>query len=196
MLIIYSTTKAGYYIKDGDNIAMLVELMNQYSEARNATVTLEWEYVPGIPTDFMVTEPVWLDVTGGCGDSDEPVPTNTPVFNFSLSPAWSPNNTGELLFVGGHLHDGGVNIELYENGKVVCDSFAEYGADSHVSSIAPACYNLGSISPADSFSITAYYNMTAHAGMMDAMGMSEMPVMGIMLMYVGGTPSEMMPGVL
>jgi hypothetical protein len=36
---------------------------------------------------------------------------------------------GQIINAKGHLHDGGVRVELKLNGKVVCDSKAIYGGD-------------------------------------------------------------------
>ena len=32
-----------------------------------------------------------------------------------------------ILSAAGHLHDGGVNVQLYQNGEMFCDSVATYG---------------------------------------------------------------------
>jgi hypothetical protein len=36
---------------------------------------------------------------------------------------------GFIVNAKGHLHDGGINVLLMVNGKVVCDSRAVYGGD-------------------------------------------------------------------
>ena len=240
--------------------------MNESEDARNASITMEWEFVPGIPANFLVTQPVWLDITGECGNSEKEVP-EAPVFEFS-SLAWSPAITGDLIYTVGHLHDGGSKIELFKNGQLICNGVAAYGESEgflthvglyghehdhkeepeheheheheheeepeheheheheheleeepeheheheheeepaegepgshhdhssgdhieHVSSISPACTNLGRVSEADKFAITAHYNMTAHQGMAGHHGGKE-PVMGIFMLYLAGTPSE------
>jgi hypothetical protein len=43
------------------------------------------------------------------------------------SPPWSITANGYLLDLKPHLHDGGVNMTIYVNGKNVCSSKAIYG---------------------------------------------------------------------
>jgi hypothetical protein len=64
-----------------------------------------------------------------------------------------PSETQPKLFcpyryLGGHLHDGGVNVDIFRNNKSICDSRASYSKDggmehggkaqAHPSSAAPA----------------------------------------------------------
>ena len=39
---------------------------------------------------------------------------------------------GTFIGMSGHLHDGGVEIKAFINGKEVCSSKAEYGGEGHV----------------------------------------------------------------
>jgi len=57
--------------------------MNEWTDARSATLVMDYEYVPGIPSGFTALENWWLDVTGPCGESDEPVPMSQSVFNYT-----------------------------------------------------------------------------------------------------------------
>jgi hypothetical protein len=34
-----------------------------------------------------------------------------------------------MYFTGGHLHDGGVDIDIKVNGRLICDSRATYGGE-------------------------------------------------------------------
>jgi hypothetical protein len=43
------------------------------------------------------------------------------------SPAWNVVNDGYLMDIKPHLHDGGVNMTFYVNGKAKCSSEAVYG---------------------------------------------------------------------
>jgi hypothetical protein len=43
------------------------------------------------------------------------------------SQIWNPTFNGEIMAAAGHLHDGGTNIQLLVDDKVVCDSKATYG---------------------------------------------------------------------
>jgi hypothetical protein len=37
--------------------------------------------------------------------------------------------TSDEYLLGGHLRDGGDHVQLLLNGKIICDSIAQYGGD-------------------------------------------------------------------
>lgn len=50
--------------------------------------------------------------------------------NFKIaSGTWTASFDGEIMGVGGHIHDGGVNLEVISNGQVACNSQAWYGTN-------------------------------------------------------------------
>jgi hypothetical protein len=185
---------------------MTLELMNEIPNPRLAVLTIEYEYIPSMPSGFSTVEPWWLDVSGPCGDSDMPVPPNETAFNFS-STGWKAPYSGLIVFMGGHLHDGGELLEVTQNGKSICDFKPTYGATAgyidmmptnmssmpnmpagmsmamtHVSNIT-TCTKVGNFNTGDSFGIQADYNITDHAPMLGANGTIE-PVMGISILYI------------
>jgi hypothetical protein len=101
--------------------------MNEAPEAREAVVTTEWEYIPGIPDGFDIAQSVWLDVTGLCGNSSMKVASPDKPFHVSMNQTWSPNFTGTILAAMPHLHDGGVKQEFYVDGKLACSTAVGYG---------------------------------------------------------------------
>ena len=176
--------------------------MNQALANQTAVVTITFEYLPGLPTDFHEVTPVWLDI-GGCGGSDEPAKNDT-AFQYT-SPVWTANATGQVTCVAGHLHDGGTNLDITKNSDTLCDCVAAYGQNpgyidpagttmnmggmsgsmanmgKHISSLTEC--STGQINLGDTLSVTAHYNTSEYSAMIDTDG-SLAPIMGIGLMYV------------
>ncbi|KAK1764551.1 hypothetical protein QBC33DRAFT_496991 [Phialemonium atrogriseum] len=209
-LTLGGTRKAGYYVKGDDQVFMMTELMNEAQEAQTVYLTAEWEFIEGVPEGFDLAVPLWLDVTGTCSSSEVAIDPEDKIFNFTMSPEWSPKFTGDLFTMVGHLHDGGLKQEVYMDGKKICESVAHYGESEgfmepmgpmdpmasmeRISSIT-GCDNFGSIGPDNKFSITAFYDLTQHPGMKDHQGGLQ-PVMGIELLHVGRPKDEAMKDIL
>jgi hypothetical protein len=184
---------------------MLVELMNETPEPRDAILTMEFEYVPSIPSGFTAVDSWWLDVSGVCGNSDMPVPPNQEVFNFT-APRWKATTSGSFLLMVGHMHDGGTLLEVRKNNKTVCDFTPLYGETpgyvestpmnmssmpgmpatsmpmTHISNMSN-CVNSGDFQVDNEMSIWAYYNISEHMAMLGGDGTYE-PVMGISIVYI------------
>jgi hypothetical protein len=171
---------------------MSVELMNEVDEPRPAVVTIAYEYIPNPPQSFSRVLPIWLDI-GTCTDSDMPA-LNDATFQYSMSPPWKANFAGQVTFTGGHLHDGGTNLTILQNGNTICDSVASYGLTPgyieapssmnmmYISNMS-SCENGGVVNIGDEFSITAYYNTSEYALMLNSDG-TLAPIMGIALVYI------------
>jgi hypothetical protein len=80
---------------------------------------------------------------------------------------------GHIINAKGHLHDGGVRVELTLNGKVVCDSHAQYGGDGG-EGVAPdgrpwqtirqmsQCTDPIPVKKGDILGLKSYYNTKLH----------------------------------
>ena len=163
--------------------------MHETEAQDDIVVSITYEYVTraNAPGFFPITA-YWLDV-GGCEDSSQPAhPDSTFIYT---SPTLLGTQRGTITFVGGHLHDGGTNINLMKNGKVVCSAGATYEAYKNVEGIGSTehivnigtCPMPGKTKPGDSWLIKAYYDTSLHEPMTLMDGSLE-PVMGIMLAYV------------
>lgn len=172
--------------------------MNAETVNQTAVVTITYEYLPGSPSSFHKVTPVWLDITG-CGDSEEPAENNT-AFNYT-SPVWTANVAGRVTVAAGHIHDGGVNLDITQNNSTLCDSVAAYGQNSgyidssgtsmpgmpmtnmgmHISSLSEC--STGQVNLGDNLTVTAFYNTTEYMPMMNSDG-SLAPIMGIALLYL------------
>ena len=202
-LTVNGSSKTGYYVSANASMGIVAELMNENDDNRYVTVTINFEYIPGIPNGFTQLHSWWLDVTGPCGDSDEPVPANEVVFNYTTPSPYTAVYNGSVLGMSGHLHDGGVLLTVSENNRVICNVKPTYGATAgyidgspmmnmpmgnmpmdmtHLSNMSTCVYP-GNFVIGDSFSISAYYNSSEYPLMLDASGQPE-PVMGISIMYV------------
>jgi len=190
-ICVNGTDHAGYYIGSDDNFGMIAEFMNMKEEPRDVIFTMTYEFIPRVPAGFDKVRSMWLDI-GGCHSSSFPAERDT-AFQYS-SPVFRSNSTGRVTSIFSHLHDGGVNIEVMKNGKVVCDAKAAYGQcgsgsmmkdDAHISSISE-CNDLGSTTPGDEWSLAAYYDTSKHSPMTNMDGSLE-PVMGISLVYFAET---------
>jgi hypothetical protein len=161
--------------------------------AKEVYLTITYQYLKGKPAGFMNLRAIWLDITG-CGASDE-APKNDKIFTASMRP-WTVTFDGPLLGTAGHLHDGGKDVKVYLNDKVICDSNAIYGGRGYVESASAmgdmasmahigkmtTCVNMGEMKKGDTIHIDANYDFTAHPGMKNtAGGLSD--IMGISVLY-------------
>jgi len=205
-------SKTGYYVAPNASMAIVAELMNENDDDRDVTVTINFEYIPGIPSGFTRVYAWWLDVTGSCTTSDEPVPANEVVFNYTAPSPYTAVYEGSVLGMSGHLHDGGVLLTVSDNNKIICNVTPTYGATpgyidsvpmnmsmgtmpmgttpmgnmpmnmAHLSNMSTCLYP-GNFAIGDKFSISAYYNTSEHPLMLDASGQPQ-PVMGVSVVYV------------
>jgi hypothetical protein len=120
-------TNLGYPLYPADRFGVIVDLMNMNEQAKEAYLTIYYDYVEGHPADFEEVKPVWLDAMQ-CGTSEVSGRAANAKFDFSSSP-WIANFEGEVLGTGGHLHDGGTQVEIIVDKKVICTSVPTYGTD-------------------------------------------------------------------
>lgn len=115
------TNEAGYHLSLDAELLIAPELMNETPDPRPVVVTITYEYIPNAPRHFSKVTPIWLDITGPCGGSDYPVPNDTMTFSPIETPPWTANITGHIPFVAGHIHDGGLDVQVLKNGNTVCE---------------------------------------------------------------------------
>lgn len=180
--------------------------MNETPENVTVVMTIDYEFISAspFPPAFQNLTSVWLDV-GSCHDSDVPVQGNS-TFTLSTPSSWTLPATGlykyaagRMIFLEGHLHDGGEHIEIMRNeDELICDSVADYGGSpgfvgnegdmKHISSMTSCGGDIpskktGIAKVGESFGLRAHYDMSSHDGMREADGKLA-PVMGIALMYL------------
>lgn len=123
---------------------------------------------------------------------------NDTTFQYT-SPAWTANATGRITSAVGHLHDGGTHLDILNNNQSICDCVTAYGQNpgymdpmssmgmsgmsmgthiSYTSSCSDGQVNLG-----DNLIVTAYYNTSEYAPMLNTDG-TLADIMGIGILYL------------
>ena len=118
----WGVTNVGYHLHTSDKFSFIVDLMNENQEDKTVYLTLTWDYIPGAQPQMDDMRPVWFDVAQ-CLTSDVAAPHQTGKFTLT-APTWEANFEGEILGAAGHLHDGGVAMNLYADDKLACKSSA------------------------------------------------------------------------
>jgi hypothetical protein len=182
------------------------DVMNENMEPRTVYLTMEWEYLDGIPDGFDLAIPVWLNYKGACMNESVPVDYTQSAFSVTTKNTWSPKFTGDLFLMQGHVHDGNMKQDIYLDGKKICSSvpsygespgFISYGSNAHVTHISSMteCKNFGVVGPNNKFSLTSYYNMTEHAPEMKHDGGFE-PIMAIEFLQFARPKDEVIKEIL
>jgi hypothetical protein len=142
--------KSGYSLAKQDTFALNTELQNYGDKEKFVWEAITYEIAEGARNEYTPSKIVWLTI----GKMENPSialchffneefpwgPTNLTgrdqpmVSRFSEHSAiWRSDKDGMILQAAGHLHDGGENVLIIQNGEVFCDSKAKYeiGATSH-----------------------------------------------------------------
>jgi hypothetical protein len=181
----------GYHLGT-DRVAGAIDIMNHSSRPQAVYLQTTTTYVPDPAPAMRPVRPVWLD-EGNCGSSQYAVPAGRSDKVWR----WTSTLTGRVLFAGGHVHDGGIKIDLANEttGQHLCTSYAGYGNKpaymGNVDTMTTCSWDrLGTVRQGEVLSIDAFYDPPA----------PQSDVMGIVLAYVyetddlaGGTPPP--PGV-
>jgi hypothetical protein len=118
----------GYPVFPSDRFGLIADLMNMNPSAKQVYMTMYYDYVEDHPSGWDEVKPVWFDVAQ-CGTSEIGGGSAGSKFTISSLP-WTANFEGEILGIGGHIHDGGTRIDIIANGKVACSSKATYGSNA------------------------------------------------------------------
>jgi len=194
-------TKAGYMLRPSDTFAMAIDLMNENTVDKKVYITMTYDYIEGHPQGWDDVLPVWLDVRQ-CGTSEVTSPQSKG--NFSINYDWTSDVNGEILGAGGHVHDGGIKVTLFQDGKNICDSVASYGAKKefvaperhgahagieHISGMTycgPSSSWKVDLKAGQKWKLDAAYDFDKYKPSMHASGGLD-KIMGIALMYVRKT---------
>jgi hypothetical protein len=226
-----TATKYGYHLRPQDKFAFIVDLMNMNSmsiiyrilpsnllivcavEDKTVYLTMTYDLVDGpLPAGWKDVKVVWFDANQ-CGTSEVNPPQQSGKFVIS-SGTWKPNFEGEILGVGGHLHDGGQVVNIQAGNVVTCASTAKYAetseykfggmkmgaaggvATDHISSM-NTCYfeemKVRTLAPDQVWQIKAHYDYDKSEGNKNERGRQE-SIMAIALMYVAITPGTQLRG--
>jgi hypothetical protein len=137
-----STIKSGYSLSKSNTFILNTELMNMDNNEKFVWMTISYEYLDGLHPEFKQGKTIWMSIGAPafCGNQASPWgETNltrsqqpkVKVFSEHSQP-WTVPKDGVLLSTGGHLHDGGVSLNVFYGDKVVCSSTPNYvKSDGH-----------------------------------------------------------------
>jgi hypothetical protein len=155
------------------------ELMNMSAQLQQVYITVEVSWVDAGDAPLKEVTPIWLDIDN-CGDSQYTVPAGPSHTTWS----WKSTMTGDIVAAGGHVHDQGVSITLFNatRNEKICESVAGYSSgshhDGHVESMSTCIGDpIGTVRKGEELLIDSYYHAT----------MPDDTVMGIMLVYLHQT---------
>lgn len=120
--------KMGYFVNKADKFLFIVDLMNMNQVDHTLYMTITYDFIDGRPTGFDNMKAIWLDAAQ-CGTSEVIPPKQSG--SYDVGAFWVANIEGEILGAGGHVHDGGEWLSISVDGKVVCNSTATYGGETH-----------------------------------------------------------------
>jgi hypothetical protein len=114
----------GYPVGAIDTWNMVYELMNATMAPSSLIVEMTYEWVPTTMPGMKPLRPAWLDI-GTCDNTARQAGTGA----FQYTGSWTVNRPGNVVGIGGHLHDGGTHISLFNesNGELLCTMVAGYG---------------------------------------------------------------------
>ena len=168
----------GYKVGAASTFNMIYELAGMTDQPQNVSIEMTYDWVPASTPGMKNVEPIWFDVAQ-CGFST----ISRPQGPSQASWTWNVNRPGDIVAIGGHIHDGGKNIEIRNDttGTVICNSVAGYGesplyvdhhGEGHISSMSK-CHGTGGnaalrVSNGQNVTIRANYDMPA--AVQDQMG--------------------------
>jgi hypothetical protein len=179
--ILYTTSDgsldAGYHVKKGENFEANVVLVNYNKEPKNVLITYDLEWSPGLVGAN--TKGMLIAVNQCLGTrikTSNTGPTMTKSGEFTFLEG------GKLFAARGHLHDGGVQMDLYINGKPSCVSKATYGegiGGSEIKTInsMSMCTDAISIKKGDTLSMGVEYDLKKYPLRKSASGKEASGVM-------------------
>jgi len=98
---------------------LIIDLMSEDTKAKTVTLFVSYDYVPTGTAGYKAANMYWLTI-------GEPA-AKSGVYKFTTMPQ-SLSINGQLLYAIGHMHDGGTDMRLFINSKLVCKSVMHYNA--------------------------------------------------------------------
>jgi hypothetical protein len=191
----------GLYVAKEDVYDLELMLKNELNVPKEVQYHIEWEFAPGDKRKegWGDVRGIWMDAapcSAMMSDIDPPKGQKS----FTLTgDDWVSSVDGQLLNTVGHMHDGGVAVNILQNKKSICDSKAGYdetpgyipGAKalaagaikmSHISSYSP-CNAIGEIKKGDKLALTASYDFQKWKPSLNKKG-EDSDVMGVAMLFV------------
>ena len=192
-----ATDKMGFYLGKDDIFDLELMLKNEVNKQQEVVFSIEWEFVPGRPAGWQDVKGIWMDVAP-CSAMMSDIEPPAGKSKFTLTgPSWTSTVDGTLLNTVGHMHDGGLEVQITVNGKSVCSSKAEYNTSpdyisdpksKHISRYTP-CIAIGDIKKGDKLALSAGYDFDTYPPLYDKVGQKS-HVMGIAMLFVAVKPQK------
>ncbi|KAF2669195.1 hypothetical protein BT63DRAFT_424927 [Microthyrium microscopicum] len=167
-----SDIKTGAYIGKYDAFQFSSEIVNYNPKEKEIYLSLDYEFLPGKTPGLMNVGMGALSVEGCAGPTAGFMPPADKPIKYTGSEYIITEN-GYFVNWMPHLHDGGEKINIFLNGKDVCETKAVYGSDSGseavvggskwetISSYIP-CEKAIAFKKGDKLKMTADYDLTKH----------------------------------
>jgi len=134
-----ATIKSGYKLNPEDTFVLQAELMNLLDKEQWVWMTIAYEILDGHPADYKDGRMLWMSIGPmrmSCPGSNIKNPWTTTNLTMGQQPKsevfsehsfpWKAPRDGWILATGGHMHDGGETLEIFQNDKVICTSRPTY----------------------------------------------------------------------
>jgi len=180
----------GYSVGASGTWNLIWDLAGMSREAKTVYYQVTYDWVPA-SANLKPVEPVWFDVAQ-CGLSTFRAEAGPSTRSWS----WTVNRPGDIVAIGGHGHDGTINIDIRNDttNQVICDSRARFGesplyidpehGDPHLSSMSTCiAAPVAKVTNGQTVTMNAHYNMAKADDMQ----------MGIVMAFVGA-PLNSAPG--
>jgi hypothetical protein len=117
---------SAYHLDSADRFFYLVELMNMNMHDATVYITTIYDIIDGpLPSGWKEVKTVFLDANA-CKSSEVRSPKGKKQFTIQSKP-WRPNVEGQIIDSVGHLHDGGIQIDIMATDTTpLCRSRAVY----------------------------------------------------------------------
>jgi hypothetical protein len=116
------TAASGYHLNKGDNFFLNAQLVNYNKEDKQIYITYDTEWIPEVHGLDVKNSLISITQCGPRIKLAQTGPTNTTSGKFFIM------EDGNIISARGHLHDGGVQMDLFINDKYACSSKASYGS--------------------------------------------------------------------
>jgi hypothetical protein len=192
------TDKMGFYLGKDDKMDLELMLKNELNVPKDVVFTIEWEFIPGRQEGWSDVKGLWMDAAP-CSAMMSDISPPKGKTQFTLTgPSWTSTINGRLLNTVGHMHDGGLEVQILSNGKPVCSSKASYDGPgyvpskeaialgaakmNHISSYSP-CIAIGELKKGDALALSAKYDFEKYKPGLNKVG-QESHVMGVAMVFV------------
>ncbi|KAE9977574.1 hypothetical protein BLS_001283 [Venturia inaequalis] len=201
----------GYHLGEADVLSWVIELMNMNMDDRVVYVTQTYDYLPGpLPSGWQDIKPVWFDASN-CWTGEVAAPKETGAFAIESEP-WIPNVEGRIVDAVGHLHDGGIAVDVLASpNQPVCTTNLHYSespayifrgtnmgddkpAINHISSVERCKVSrIKEMKKGQSWTVRGRYNYDDRPGNIEEGKQGAVMAISIVLIAVppGGVPSPM-----